>query len=330
MNTDSQGLDHDAAERLLAGAPGDPRAVPQPLAGLLAAASARGTEAELAGEEAAVAAFHAAALSPETSSPRVAGRAWFPLTRLLPVKIAALALVGATAAGGLTYAAHLGKLPLGPLAPGPNPTITPERSHTSQVPGLPQGVPGNPAVSPSLEAMAGLCRSYEAVEPADRAAELGKPALSALVRAAGGTERVPSYCAGLRPPSQGRQSPRPGESEAPSEEPATGKPRPTGPGNNNGNGSPNPARPDPPNGKPENPGKPTKTGRPEGENGTSNPGNGGSGSTPRTGSQTRPHAAAPSGGTGGTSRTGEAARSPETGGTGDRDAARRRPEAPPG
>ncbi|MFI0353991.1 hypothetical protein [Actinomadura sp. 9N407] len=260
MNTDGHGWDHAAAERLLDGVRGDPGAVPQPLADLLTAASARGTEAELAGEEAAVAAFHAAALSPgaeslQGESPQKAARAWFPLVRLLPLKIAAMTLVTATAAGGLALAAHFDRLPLGPLSPAPTPEASPRSPHASARPNAVPGQEEGPSASPSRAVLLGQCQTYTAVEPGQRANELSKPALRGLVRAAGGTSNVPSYCARLMPPQQPTEGATPETSDNATKPPVVKRP----PDSQNGR---NGQRPD--KGKPQTPNSPK-------------PGNGGGG-----------------------------------------------------
>ena len=104
-------LDEDAAERLLDGADGHPR-----LHALLSAAAAPARPDELAGEDAAVAAFRAA--------PRTAhGSRAATLRRLLPVKI--LVAIGGSLilTGGAAYATMTGRLPGRAPAPATSPTV---------------------------------------------------------------------------------------------------------------------------------------------------------------------------------------------------------------
>ncbi|RKS79394.1 hypothetical protein BZB76_0859 [Actinomadura pelletieri DSM 43383] len=106
------GFDERAAERLLDGVGGDAR-----LRALLTAAAAPARPAELAGEDAAVAAFLAA--------PRPArGSRAAALRRFLTIKV--LAVVGGSLilTGGAAYATITGQLPGGrDPAPSPSPTI---------------------------------------------------------------------------------------------------------------------------------------------------------------------------------------------------------------
>ncbi|SMD27496.1 hypothetical protein [Kibdelosporangium aridum] len=118
----SRRIDRQTAERLLRG--GHVRAQAggsDALSDLLAAASAPPREGELAGEQAALAAFRAARLA---SVPRPRRR-WMltktALTKLLTVKIAATA-VTAVAVGGVAVAAATGNLP---TQRGDSPTVPP-------------------------------------------------------------------------------------------------------------------------------------------------------------------------------------------------------------
>ncbi|RAY13759.1 hypothetical protein DPM19_19080 [Actinomadura craniellae] len=163
-------MDPDAAERLLAGEPVPEHAV---LRRLLDAVTAPGAAAELAGEDAAAAAFRAARA--RTPHPVRAG-----LAGLLTLKI--LTVGGAVAlAGGVALAAGTVALPAAaPDAPVPRPVAS----------AGPGGAPARPAPGPSL---ADRCRSSAA--RGHRA--LGEPRYAELVAAAGGRNRVAGYCAGL-------------------------------------------------------------------------------------------------------------------------------------
>ncbi|WP_199486958.1 hypothetical protein [Actinomadura logoneensis] len=140
-------LTPEAAERLLDAAAQGPgqharpgTSVPDPLADLLAAASAPGRPDELTGEDAAVAAFRSAVaaeagatrvLPADRGRHRVGGRG---MKRLLTVKAALVALVAASL-GGVALAASAGKLPgQAPDHPHPSPRPSLSRHHggTSQ------------------------------------------------------------------------------------------------------------------------------------------------------------------------------------------------------
>ncbi|MFI9157063.1 hypothetical protein [Kitasatospora aureofaciens] len=126
----SRRIDRDAAEQLLGGAVGGPSAGqdasltgpdgPGQLARVLAAAAAPATAAELAGEEAALAAFREASLTPDPLVTPVRRRsmATAALARAFSTKAAA-AVLGATALCGVAVAAGTGNLPAlgGPTEP---------------------------------------------------------------------------------------------------------------------------------------------------------------------------------------------------------------------
>ncbi|MFD8756371.1 hypothetical protein ACFV0O_36140 [Kitasatospora sp. NPDC059577] len=126
----SRRIDRDAAEQLLGGAVAAPSAGqdasltgpdggPGQLARVLAAAAAPATAGELAGEEAALAAFREASLTPEPVVTPVRRRsmATAALARAFSTKAAA-AVLGATALCGVAVAAGTGNLPSG-LGGGP-------------------------------------------------------------------------------------------------------------------------------------------------------------------------------------------------------------------
>ncbi|MFF2142112.1 hypothetical protein [Kitasatospora sp. NPDC058190] len=135
----SRRIDRDTAEHLLGGAVGGPSAGqdasltgpdgPGHVARVLAAAAAPATAAELAGEEAALAAFREASLTPDPVVTPVRRRsmATAALARAFSTKAAA-AVLGATALCGVAVAAGTGNLP-SPLSGGPS-----EPEHTVGVP----------------------------------------------------------------------------------------------------------------------------------------------------------------------------------------------------
>ncbi|MEV7597990.1 hypothetical protein AB0O91_11485 [Kitasatospora sp. NPDC089797] len=148
----SRRIDRDAAEQLLGGAVGGPSAGqdasltgpdgPGQLARVLAAAAAPATAAELAGEEAALAAFRAASLTPDPVVTPVRRRsmATAALARAFSTKAAA-AVLGATALCGVAVAAGTGNLPA--LGGGPS-----EPEHRVAASGGPAGsLRGAPEVS---------------------------------------------------------------------------------------------------------------------------------------------------------------------------------------
>ncbi|SCG44706.1 hypothetical protein GA0070560_10487 [Micromonospora halophytica] len=235
----SDSADHPAerarSERLLdaarTGASGDV----DPLARLLSAAAGPTRPGELAGEDAAVAAFRAArAAGPAAVAPPRRRRG------LTTGVVAWIAGVAATATAGVAFAAVTIDRPTGPERPprpsAPAPTSaddTPDRTGTptggtssggpSATPGpVPStaagsdrpGAPGGPAGTAQLT---GLCRGYLAKPAAQREKALRTPAYADLVDAAGGAERVDAYCQGLVP----EQSPA-----AVSPEPSRARPTP--------------------------------------------------------------------------------------------------------
>ncbi|MEU9042450.1 MULTISPECIES: hypothetical protein [unclassified Kitasatospora] len=136
----SRRIDRDTAEQLLGGAVAAPSAGqeasltgpdggPGQLARVLAAAAAPATAGELAGEEAALAAFREASLTPDPVVTPVRRRsmATAALARAFSTKAAA-AVLGATALCGVAVAAGTGNLP-SPLSGG---TAEPERTLAAQ------------------------------------------------------------------------------------------------------------------------------------------------------------------------------------------------------
>ena len=105
------------------------------------------------------------------------------ITKLLTLKLA----VGAAtvvAAGGVAFAASNGSLP--------NPLADQGKSHSS-IGGATTAPEGSP--SPSL---VGLCKAYEAkVGSNAHGKALDSPAFQALVKAAGGKDKVTAYCTDL-------------------------------------------------------------------------------------------------------------------------------------
>jgi hypothetical protein len=215
----TQRIGLNQAERWAAGdSPGPEH---QGLAELLSAATAPATAEELAGEEAAGAAFavaHRRAASPERRNRVRRSRT----ARTAVVYIAAgLALV---AASGTAVAARTGNLPdgaqqhahrlfsaLGVPAPrtgptGPAPTSATGTPGTTSRPS-PTPAPAGPATPTTGAAPAGWCRSWSAAPRAGKA-----PWRRSLAEAAGGEKNIPGYCAALgRTPERATTAPTPGK-----------------------------------------------------------------------------------------------------------------------
>ncbi|MEW2384246.1 hypothetical protein AB0873_19450 [Micromonospora sp. NPDC047707] len=213
--------DRAALDRLLDAAPDAvPGAGAEPLSRLLSAAAAPGRPDELAGEEAALAAFRAARATP-TAAPE-------PRRRRRPVTAGVLAWAAAaavTATAGVAFAAVTIDRPDAP-PPRPAPTTgvsgpggtdgpggTPGGGASTGTPGeTPSGPPaptteppaptattgpGSPSPRERAAQVHGKCRAYLAKSPAQREKALDKPAFENLAKVAGGREQVTDYCAAL-------------------------------------------------------------------------------------------------------------------------------------
>jgi hypothetical protein len=212
----SRGVDRHAAEQLLTGAPVATEEALR-LAAVLRTVTAPAHAEELAGEQAALAAFRdAAALDSVPAAPRPS-MLKSALARLLTVK--ALILVAAAGSAGIVLAATGGALP-GPWSEPPaDPPSVQHSPSTSVLTSVPTSVPSSVPTSASVSiaptgqpsdagrpagagnapapSMAGLCRAYTAQVNNGPGKALDNPAFDALVAAAGGQENVPEYCAGV-------------------------------------------------------------------------------------------------------------------------------------
>ncbi|WP_405089645.1 hypothetical protein OG767_18135 [Micromonospora sp. NBC_01392] len=202
--------DRAESDRLLDAVHAVPPADADPLTRLLAAAAAPATAGELDGEERALAAFRAARAAPAVAAPVPASR---PRRRLRVA--AALSGLAATAVAGVAFAAvRLDRspqpvVPPAPTTAGPAPTAAgPSRSTpagpsgaasgAASSPGTPSG--SRPAAPPSVGgALVGHCRAWLAKPEPQRARALTTPGFADLVAAAGGPDRVESYCRTLVP-----------------------------------------------------------------------------------------------------------------------------------
>lgn len=185
-----------AAESLLSGAHADPQH-PR-LAATLRAAAGPTRPGELAGRQAAVAAFHRAVQHP--ASPRK--RSLFgTATVRLTVKAATVAAV-VLGTGGVALAATTGAIPSPLKTHHPVPSAT-SASHPGARPEA-SGGPGNANPSPSL---VGLCHAYTAGAGSDHGKALENPAFQALITAAGGTDAVDAFCTRLLADATSSQGP---------------------------------------------------------------------------------------------------------------------------
>lgn len=209
-------IDETTAERLL---DGEPVAGHEPLARLIAAASAPGRDEELIGEAEALAAFrlarHAAPAS--TGASRLKGR----LARSVVIKAAVL-VVAAGGVGGVAFAASGGHLPdpdgrrqprhavAEPDTPPPPDSDPPPRERVPPTAGTDPG---------KVERIRVLCNRYFAKDIDHRRSALEhEPDFRDLINYAGGRDQgtVDRFCDGVRAPAShpnwpmnGAPSPRP-------------------------------------------------------------------------------------------------------------------------
>jgi hypothetical protein len=223
-------LSREETERLLAGEAlrGPARPAAERLAVHLTAAAGPTQPGELAGEAAAVAAFRAARLAPVVP-PRRPSVLKTALGKMLTLKVGA-AVAGALTAGGVALAATGGPAE----APKePNPAHASAKSTSS--PGSDQaGKPsmsatkgqGNSAGGSPSPSLPGLCKAYQAKADIERGKALDSPAFTALVTAAGGLDKVDTYCATLITPKPDKTRPTNRPTPKPTGKPTT---HPAGP-----------------------------------------------------------------------------------------------------
>lgn len=178
-------IDRGAAERLLAGAAASPQDGPDSLVRLLNAMRFDAHSDELAGEQAALAAYRAANLGP-VPQPRRRSM----LAKLLTLKAAAAAAVAITATGGVALAASSGVLP--------NPLSAPTAKPSAHATGKPSTTEAKKAGSASPSpSMVGLCKAYAAGAGDNSGKALESPAFQALITTAGSKDKVAGYCDGV-------------------------------------------------------------------------------------------------------------------------------------
>lgn len=243
------------AEQLL----DDPAAHRSALGTLLSAAAAPALPGELRREDAEVAAFRRARLAPSTAT------AGFVSPRRLASRAAARAVIatGAVVAlttGGFALAnsAHLPGLPgqasdqaTESVAKNPQPSTTSSTTAVapgsqapgSTSPGSETSGPESPGATdtgtssptPNVE---GLCRAFQATDRSAHGSSLDSAAFTALAAAAGGADRVATWCVDLigEPKKTGKPSQLPTPTTQPTGKPSTApgkptdKPTPTGKG----------------------------------------------------------------------------------------------------
>jgi hypothetical protein len=234
----------------------------RPVADMLATLTATGGRDELAGHAHALGVFHAGFGVSTTTRRRHPWRRPM-LTTLLSAKLAAALAAGAVGLGGAATVAYAGALPApvqdfahhtigAPAAhPGtpPNPTVS-ASPHTAARPvGSPSPIasPRSGGPNPAGAAAYGLCNSYSQAlahgSAADKSVAFGN-----LITAAGGADKVTTYCAtvvhpGATPSGQPSTHPTGQASTSPdaaSSNDPTGKPTapPTHPVSNHPTGEP--------------------------------------------------------------------------------------------
>ncbi|MEV4120277.1 hypothetical protein [Micromonospora sp. NPDC049645] len=178
------------------------------VAALLAAAAGPVRPGELAGEEAALAAFRAARANPAPAVPHRPRR-----RRVTTGAVAWVGAVAATATAGAAFAAVTRDRAPDPVAPAPSrPSPSPHQGAPRSLepsraappgalsPGAPSPVTATPPASPApAEQLHGLCRAWRAKKPDQREKALRTDAFQRLVTAAGGPAGVEAYCQRLVP-----------------------------------------------------------------------------------------------------------------------------------
>lgn len=208
-------IDRRTAEQLLCDAPSSRQpAAPDALGELLDAAAGPAREGELAGEQAAVAAFHATRLDPDLKQRRLSMIKTM-LAGLLTAKIL-IPAAAAAAVGGVTLAGATGTLPL------PEDTPTGPPAEVTTAPRAPESTPAGEGAVPE-QGQVGLCLAYTAGTDAERGKALDSPAFEVLVTEAGGEDNVASYCTDLLAERPGKPADVPSTAPATPDHP-TGEP----------------------------------------------------------------------------------------------------------
>jgi hypothetical protein len=234
---------------------------------LMAAATDRAHPRELAGEEAAVAAFRAAHRLSAGRSPRRRPLVPVPgfLVGSLAVKIAIS--LGVVSLGGVAYAAEIGSLP-GPAQSAAHRLLgavgVPDAGeHASDQAGQQtQSHADGPRLEATSPAVTGLCRAFAAGEKDEHGKGLDGTAFQALATAAGGQDKIEAFCADVLagPSASPSAVPSSTPSAVPSQSQTNPEPTPAAP---SGSAAPTePPTPTHPTGPPTDLPTPTEHGKP--------------------------------------------------------------------
>jgi hypothetical protein len=234
------------------------------LAQLLTAALPSPDVVDIAGMDAALAAFTGVSLVPPFPAERSPSMMKTLAAKAMAAKLAIVGGVAAAASvGGVAFAASTGHLP-SPLphsthaAPSASAHVPANGTESAATSGSASSKP-HPSTTPS-PSLVGLCHSWLARPHTNGSADTN-PAFTVLVTAAGGTASVNSYCTALLASSTPTASTEPGNADHP-----TGKPSDVPSNTDHPTGKPSdvPSNTDHPTGKPSNaPGNPSHpTGKP--------------------------------------------------------------------
>jgi hypothetical protein len=240
-------LDHDTADRLLAGRLGPADAPPgfAAVAMVVTAATAPATPEELAGEPAAVARFAAMTRSGSRTRAAATRRAGAP-RRILGVRLAVAVLAAVLSIGGVAAATGVFPRPAKSPGHGPGSTGGGGGAPTTAAPGrngattteAERARGGGTATGPDASGPAkeGLCRAWLAGEGAANGNREDSTAFRALAAAAGGADRIEAYCQDVTPehPKDEEKDKEKGSSSSP------GNGGPQGHGSGNRQGGPPP------------------------------------------------------------------------------------------
>ncbi|WP_157411106.1 hypothetical protein [Actinoplanes rectilineatus] len=240
-------MDRETAEGALRG---DLSALPDGLAQVLRAAQAPGRPHELAGEDAAVAAFRAAGHAPGDA--RIRRRSTI-LTRLLSLKVAAAAFATTATIGGVALAAGTGTFSAAPPASSPVSDLASAGREAGQEAkreaagqkatgpetaglGTASATPG-PSATATPQRLAQLCTEFTGQDEQERDRALDAGYYGELVDRAGERDEVGRFCGDLRrdgtPDATRSAAPRtsdpaghgPGGGRPSSDRPSEGHPR---------------------------------------------------------------------------------------------------------
>jgi hypothetical protein len=220
--------DAEKAERLLGSGFGGVAVDGDPLAVLLAAAAAPARPGELAGEDAALAAFCAARVAPGHSAPARARRRWRRTAGTAWIAVAAATATAGVAVAASTQSRDGAAPPRRSAVPAPEQRGTPAGTgpgtgapHPTSPPPGAAGPASTAATPPTAFSQAtGLCRAYLAKDGMERGKSLQTPAFRALVTAAGGVDKVDAFCRQVVPTPSERPKPSADHGRASAPEPS--------------------------------------------------------------------------------------------------------------